>query len=77
MIEKIKLLDVSAVAKRLSVSERTIYRMLKDPESPLEGVAVYRSIKVIADTVPLCIRPIKFSDNCDNYDNPAKCDTLN
>lgn len=64
-----KLVDVAIAAKKLSVSERTVYRMLEDRASPLQGVRVYKSaIRVIYDSIDMCLKPI-----CKDYeDNSAK-----
>lgn len=35
-----KLLEVSVTAKRLKVSDRTVLRMIADPENPLKGIRV-------------------------------------
>jgi hypothetical protein len=47
-----KLLEVSVVAIRLNVSDKTVVRMLADPTSPLEGVQVHKKCyRVFASSV--------------------------
>ena len=53
-----KLLEVSVAAQKLSVSESTIRRMIKDPKSPLRGVRVAGRVLTVADSVDSCIRPV-------------------
>lgn len=47
-----KLVEVSIVARRLSVSERTVIRMLSNPDVPLRGVRLNRrAIRVLESTI--------------------------
>lgn len=47
-----KLIEVSVAARKLCVSERTIYRMLKDPDCELKAVKVYKqSVRIIASSI--------------------------
>lgn len=59
-----KLIEVSVAAKKLCVSERTIYRMLRDPDSPLEGVNIYKStVRVFLSSIEACKKPISAKNN--------------
>lgn len=72
-----KLVDVQVAAKKLSVSERTIYRMLNDPLCPLTGVRIYRAgVRVVYDSIATCMDPIagKACQVSANSANPDKCD---
>lgn len=40
MSEKIEVIEVSIAAKRLKVSDRTIYRYLQDDTHPLQGIRI-------------------------------------
>lgn len=52
-----RLIEVSIVAKRFSVSEKTIIRMLSNPEVPLQGVRLNkRCIRVIESTIEPTIK---------------------
>ena len=47
-----KLLEVSIVAQRLSVSSRTVLRMIENPAVPLKGVRLNKKcIRVIESTI--------------------------
>ena len=47
-----KLIEVSVAAKKLSISERTIYRMIKDPDCELKAVRVYRkSVRIVESSI--------------------------
>lgn len=47
-----RLLTIRQTAMRLAVSESTIRRMLKDPMSPLRGVAVHKGcIRVVEASI--------------------------
>lgn len=73
-----KLIEVATAAKKLTVSERTIYRMINDPLCPLKAVRIYRGgIRVIYDSLEKCMEPIgkKSCQSMTAYDNSAKCDT--
>lgn len=51
-IKEEKYLEVSIVAKRFSVSERTVMRMLNDPKHPLKGIRISsRCIRVAESSV--------------------------
>ena len=54
-----KLIEVHIAAKRLSVSETTIRRMIVDPDSPLEAVRVSKKlIRVTAESLERCMNQI-------------------
>jgi len=55
-----KLIEISVAAQKLAVSERTLHRMIRDPDSPLEGVRVYKgAIRVSLESLELCLKKIK------------------
>ena len=54
-----KLIEVHIAAKRLSVSETTIRRMIVDPGCPLQAVRVSRRlIRVTSESLERCINQI-------------------
>jgi len=54
-----KLIEVQVAAKRLSVSEMTIRRMIVDPDSPLEAVRVGKKlIRVTVESLEKCIERV-------------------
>lgn len=46
-----RLLDVSAVSKRLNVSPGTVRNYLRDPWNPLRGVKIGNSIRIFSSSV--------------------------
>ena len=47
-----KLLEVSVVAIRLSVSPRTVLRMVSDPGNPLKGVRLSKKcVRIIEESI--------------------------
>ena len=46
-----RLLDVSAVSKKLNLAPNTIRSMLRDPFCPLRGTKLGRSIRVYASSI--------------------------
>jgi predicted DNA-binding transcriptional regulator AlpA len=52
-----KLLEVSIVAQRLSVSSKTVLRMIHDQDNPLRGVRLNRKcIRVVESSISLIIK---------------------
>lgn len=57
-----KLLEVSMVAQRLTVSPRTIRRMIENPAVPLRGVRLnQKCIRVIESSVDETIKALTIS----------------
>ena len=56
---EMKLIEVSVAAQKLAVSEKTIRRMIVDPNCPLEAVRVYRgAIRVSMESLERCLLKI-------------------
>ena len=54
-----KLIEISVAIKKLSVSESTIRRMIRDPDCPLQGIRVYRGvIRIPIESLNACLQPI-------------------
>jgi DeoR/GlpR family transcriptional regulator of sugar metabolism len=52
-----KLIEINKAAHRLAVSESTVRRMLRDPESPLRAVRVYKgALRVLEDSIDDVLR---------------------
>ena len=55
-----KLIEISVAAQKLAVSERTLHRMIRDPDSPLEGIRVYKgAIRISLESLERCLQKIK------------------
>lgn len=51
ILENDRLLSVELVARRLGLAPGTIRNMLRDPENPLRGVKIGRSLRVYESSV--------------------------
>lgn len=57
MKPKVRLISTQKAATRLDVSENTIRRMIEDPDNPLKGCRLFRSvIRVIEDSIEDAIK---------------------